>query len=180
MIDPNELRLLREARAGKRDACVELVRSHYATVYRFLLHLTRDVPQAEDLTQDTFAIVWQRLAGFEGRSSFGTWLHRIAYGKFIDARRAGQREQSRESRPRESVGGDPEEAAALADDVRQVHAALDQLAAAERLLLVLHYLQGLSYREVAEVVGEPCGTVKWRISQALDRLRTALTAEVEP
>jgi DNA-directed RNA polymerase specialized sigma24 family protein len=45
------------------------------------------------------------------------------------------------------------------------------------VLLVLHYLQGLSYREIADVTGEPTGTVKWRIRLALDRMRTLLTAE---
>ena len=58
------------------------------SVYRFLVHLTRDEPRAEDLTQETFAAAWRGIGSFAGRSGLGTWLHRIAYGKFIDARNA--------------------------------------------------------------------------------------------
>ena len=85
MTEPDDQRLVNDLRAGRRDACAELVRAHYQAVYRFLVHLTRDVHRAEDLTQETFAAAWEKRATFEGRSTPATWLHRIAYTKFIDA-----------------------------------------------------------------------------------------------
>src|SRR5215207_6055065 len=84
-------RLLADIRAGRREACAALIQAHYQGIYRFLLHLTRDVALAEDLTQETFATVWEKLHLFAGRSSLSTWLHRIAYGKFVDVRRRTQR-----------------------------------------------------------------------------------------
>ena len=78
-------------RAGRREACARLIHEHYPAIYRFLFHLTHDGPEAEDLTQETFAAAWEKIGAFEGRSAFATWLHRIAYGKFVDARRAGRR-----------------------------------------------------------------------------------------
>jgi RNA polymerase sigma-70 factor (ECF subfamily) len=173
---PDEQRLLSDLRAGRPEACAELVRTHYQAVYRLLVYLTRDVHQAEDLTQETFAVVWEKIATFQGRATLATWLHRIAYGKFIDAQRA----QRRAAGLRERLGspmvspGDPLDTMMADDEARRLYRALDELDAPERALLVLHYLQGLSYREMATVLEEPTGTVKWRTSEALNRLRALL------
>lgn len=144
------------------------------------MHLTRDGIEAEDLTQETFAAAWEKIAAFEGRSAFGTWLHRIAYGKFVDARRAGRRSAALAERLKARPSPAPPcplESAANDDETRRLYAVLEQVDPADRVLLVLHYLQGLSYREMADVTGEPAGTIKWRTSLALGRMRTLLTAE---
>jgi RNA polymerase sigma-70 factor (ECF subfamily) len=172
--------LVDEIRAGRREACAQLIHDHYERVYRFLVHLARDPNQAEDLTQDTFAAAWQKIDDFDARSSLATWLHRIAYGKFVDAYRSERRQsdllkQVAHKQPITEAG--PLEMAAAADDARKLYAALDRLDESERLLLVLHHLQGLSYQEMVEVLQEPSGTIKWRTSQALARLRSLLTQE---
>ena len=86
MTERTDRELLDGIRAGRRDACAALIHDHYRAIYRFLLHLTRGEAEAEDLTQETFATVWEKISSFAGRSSLRTWLHRIAYGKFVDAR----------------------------------------------------------------------------------------------
>jgi RNA polymerase sigma-70 factor (ECF subfamily) len=63
------------------------------------------------------------------------------------------------------------------EQARTLYAALDRLDAPDRQVLAMHYLVGLSYRQIAEVTGEPAGTVKWRTSAALTRLRTMLESE---
>jgi RNA polymerase sigma-70 factor, ECF subfamily len=176
---PDELRLVSDLRAGRPEACAELVRAHYQAVYRFLAHLCRDAHRAEDLTQETFAAAWEKIATFQGRSSLATWLHRIAYTKFLDARRAERRAAGafeRRTGPAAPPAG-PLDVAAADDEARRLYRALDELDAPERALLVLHYLQGLSYREMAAVLGEPTGTVKWRTAEALSRLRALLGDE---
>jgi RNA polymerase sigma-70 factor, ECF subfamily len=181
--EASDRRLIRDLRAGKRAACAELVRAHYAGIYRLLLHLTRDVPLAEDLTQETFATAWQRIADFEGRSALATWLHRIAFGKFVDACRSSRRHtalvEHLKGEAADSRSAAPPEAAETGDETRLLYAALERLEDNDRVPLVLHYLQGLSYREMAEVLDEPAGTVKWRVSQALERLRALLAPEVK-
>jgi RNA polymerase sigma-70 factor (ECF subfamily) len=177
---PDEQRLLRDLRAGRPEACAELIRAHYQAVYRWLAHLTRDVHLAEDLTQETFAAAWEKIASFQGRSSLATWLHRIAYAKFIDARRAGRRAEGMlERRPSPEVAPcDPLDSVMADDEAEHLYCALDRLNTPERTLLVLHYLQGLSYREMAAVLDEPTGTLKWRTSEALNQLRVLLSDEV--
>jgi RNA polymerase sigma-70 factor (ECF subfamily) len=177
---PDEQRLLRDLRAGRPEACAELIRTHYRAVYRLLAHLTRDVQLAEDLTQETFTAAWEKLATFQGRSTLATWLHRIAYTKFIDARRAGKRAAGiLEQRPNPQVEPTDPGAAVMADDeAQQLYRALDCLDTPARTLLVLHYLQGMSYSEIAAVLDEPTGTLKWRTREAVNRLRALLSDEV--
>jgi RNA polymerase sigma-70 factor (ECF subfamily) len=177
---PVDQRLLNDLRKGCPGAYGDVVRQNYQAVYRFLVHMTRDVHKAEDLTQESFAAAWERIATFRGQSSLATWLHRIAYTKFIDAQRA----ERRVTRLHERVGilrlsqADSCDPVSAGDDAETLYRALDGLDAPERTLLVLHYLQGLSYREMATVLEEPSGTVKWRTSEALNRLRELLKDEV--
>lgn len=172
-----------DLRDGCPDACAELVRANYQAVYRFLVHLTRDSHRAEDLTQEVFATAWQRIASFNGRAAPSTWLYRIAYNKFIDAARSQQRATAAlercTSRGESPDPPDPLDIAMAGDEVRHLYEALDELDAADRAPLVLHYLQGLSYREMALVLDEPVGTIKWRTSEALGRLRMLLNEEVK-
>ncbi len=180
MAELDDERLLSNLRAGRPEACAELVRAHYETVYRFLVHLTRDVHQAEDLTQETFTAAWEKIGKFQGRATLATWLHRIAYTKCIDAQRAERRAAGlleRLTTPKISPS-DPLDTVMADDEAQRLYLALYGLDAPERTLLVLHYLQGLSYREMASVLDEPTGTLKWRTSVALDRLRALLSDEV--
>lgn len=177
MTEPDDPRLLRDLRAGRPEACAELIRAHYRAVYRWLMHLTRDIHRAEDLTQETFAVAWEKIAAFDGRASLATWLHRIAYTRFIDAQRALRRAAALPEHlgsPR-GAPADPADAATASDEARHLVRALQRLDAPERTVLVLHYLQGLSYREMAVVLDEPVGTVKWRTAEALGRLRPLLS-----
>jgi RNA polymerase sigma-70 factor (ECF subfamily) len=155
--------------------------------------MSRDVHRAEDLTQETFTTAWERIDTFEGRSTLATWLHRVAYTKFIDGQRNERRGATIRDRHSSSLvaADDPFETAMAVDEARRLHRALDQLNSGDKAVLVLHYLQGLSYREMAAVLDEPTGTLKWRTSEALNVLRILLneecreraipkTAEVEP
>src|SRR3954462_13007108 len=91
MID--EAQLIRRIRGGDRAACAELVRDHYARGYQLLARLTRDSHAAEDLCQETFAAAWTKIRTFAGNSTLATWLHRIAYRRFVDWSRAGRRRE---------------------------------------------------------------------------------------
>jgi RNA polymerase sigma-70 factor (ECF subfamily) len=177
--EPDDHRLLSDLRARRPAACAELVRAHYQTVYRFLVHLTRDVHEAEDFTQETFAVAWEKITTFQGRATLATWLHRIAYTKFVDAQRAERRAAGMLGRltSPQVAPADPLDAVTADDEARRLYRALHGLDAPERTLLVLHYLQGLSYREMASVLDEPTGTVKWRTCEALNRLRASLSDE---
>ncbi len=173
-----ERALAQRIRQGDADAVRTFVRAHYERVYRYLAHLCRDVPTAEDLTQETFTSAWRAIGRFGGTSSLATWLHRIARNAFLDhCRRRRRRPPVAPGDVERPDGRDPL-AELLADEQRRrLHAAVEALAAAERESIVLHYFQGLSYRQMAEVLDEPVGTVKWRTGRALKQLNAILTGE---
>jgi RNA polymerase sigma-70 factor (ECF subfamily) len=141
--------------------------------------MVRNTHRAEDLTQETFVTAWERIDTFQGRSTLATWVHRIAYSKLIDSQRTERRNASiRQMHATSPVAAnDPLQTAMADDEASRLHRALDELDAADRAVLVLHYVQGLSYREMAVVFDEPTGTVKWRTSRALNALRILLGEE---
>jgi len=181
--DRSERRILTALRQGRREAYVGVIDAHYPSVYRFLLFLGGDRHLAEDLTQEVFASAWKSLDGFRGDSSIRTWLHRIAYHAFLDV----QRRRERDTALTGALGGrdcgvadDPLAGIVAEESVSQVARALHDLDLEERTLLLLHYVDGLSYREMAQTLGRPDGTLKWITSRAMERLRGRLAGKVEP
>ena len=164
--------------AGSQEACADLIGQYHAPIYRLLVHLCRDAHMAEDLAQETFLAAWKNIGSFKSASSLGTWLHGIAYRKFIDAHRRSERTvASGAAVPLEQVQSstpDPYASALASDESRRLYQQLGRQTPRDRDVIVLHYLQGLSYRELAEVLGQPTGTVKWRTREALENLRRAL------
>lgn len=176
----DERQLVQRASRGDHAACREIIARHHAAVYRFLAHLTRDARSAEELTCEVFSAAWGGLAAFDGRSALNTWLHRIAYTKFVDSRRRSAREQRAadalaRGAPRQGATTDPLSGVEMDDRVRSMRAALDRLGDQERALVILHYTQRLSYSKISEITGEPEGTIKWRISEVLRALRHDLS-----
>jgi RNA polymerase sigma-70 factor (ECF subfamily) len=148
-----------------------------------LLYLAADTSLAEELTQETFASAWADLGGYRRRASLGTWLRRIAYRKFIDSRRGLKRDAAllaklTEGRQNERQTSDPLSRVAADEHSRLLYEAILALGSSERAVIVLHYIQGLSFRQMAKVLAEPVGTVKWRTSRALRKLKAYLTGRV--
>jgi RNA polymerase sigma-70 factor, ECF subfamily len=170
--------LVKRILAGDREACELLVHDHYASIYRLLARLARNAHFAEDLTQETFAVAWAEIGSFSGGSSLKTWLHRIAYHKFIDAYRRRDKTPAGDANGSidraASKTGDPLDEALANDEAAALYAAIDGLKPAEKNVIVLHYLQGLTYREAAEVMDEAPGTVRWRAGVALENLKKHL------
>ena len=174
---------LKKLRQGRRKAYEAVVLQHYRSVYRFMAYLTRDISLAEELTQETFASAWAGIDSFKGRALIGTWLHRIAYHKFIDSKRRLQRdavmmnwlEPQNDTAPASS---DPLHQLDADEKYRLLHEAMRMLKSAEYTVVVLHYIQGFSFREAAKVLDQPVGTVKWQTSRALKSLKSYLTGRI--
>jgi RNA polymerase sigma-70 factor, ECF subfamily len=155
---------VRAAMDGDLAAFERLVRCYQAHVWRFLRHLLGDAALAEDVTQETFLRLYQRLPTFAGRSRFSTWVFRIARNAGIDAlRAAGRHDRLLAALPPPPPG--------LPPDARvEVLAAVASLSPKLREALLLIEVFGFTYREAAEVLRVPDGTVKSRVFQARVRL----------
>lgn len=168
---------------GRREACEAVVLQHYRSIYRFMAYLTRDTSLAEELTQETFASAWANIDSFKGWSSAGTWLHRIAYSKFIDSRRRLQRDAALLNglEPKNETAmenSDPLHQLTFDENNRLLYEAMRKLKSADYVIILLHYIQGLSFREMAKVLDKPVGTIKWQTSRSLKRLKAYLTGRI--
>lgn len=156
----------------------EIVEQHSARVYRLAYRLTGNVADAEDLTQDVFVRVFRSLHTYRP-GTFEGWLHRITTNVFLDKMRRKQRIRfdalSDEAAARlPSRGSGPEQSydeTHFDDDVQR---ALDSLAPQFRAAVVLCDIEGLSYEEIADVLGIKLGTVRSRIHRGRAQLREAL------
>ena len=166
---------------GQKDEFENVVRAEYQRVYRFAYELTRNKDDAIDLTQETFRAALQAWNRFRGQSKAATWLHSILYRKFIDEnRRSKVRERALKGIGNELISnkelqGTSDALHVVATQVRHdVQSALMQLDELERVIVVARYLQGFSVVEIAQLTDMPIGTVKWRNSVALKKLRNFL------
>ncbi len=183
MRSASERRILKALREGRREAYEDIIDAHYASIYRLLLFLTRDACLAEDMTQEVFASAWAALQGFRGDASVKTWLRRIAYNLFLDAQRRRKREETfavgiRASYP--ETEPDPLVRIMTDEHLGRMYRAMADLDSQARAVLLLHYLDGLSYREMAQVLQQPAGTLKWMTHEALEELRQQVIGKAEP
>ncbi|GAB3923665.1 RNA polymerase sigma factor SigE [Microlunatus endophyticus] len=156
----------------------EVVREHSARVYRLAYRLTGNPHDAEDLTQDVFVRVFRSLHKFQPGTLEG-WLHRITTNLFLDGARRRKKirfDGLAEGSEERLEGGMPAPAEQLADaDLdHDVAAALAALAPEFRAAVVLCDIEGMSYDEIADVLGVKLGTVRSRIHRGRAQLRTAL------
>jgi RNA polymerase sigma-70 factor (ECF subfamily) len=136
---------------------------------------------ALELGQETFIRAFQNLPSFEGRSSFSTWLYRIASNLAIDWRRRESRynvahgeEAETELRKIPSSEGDSFRAVARGELSGKVREALKQLTPEHRQVILLREMEGLSYEEISEILNCPKGTVMSRLHYARTHLRSLL------
>ncbi len=152
-----------------------LVRSFTSEVFGLCQAIVRDRTTAEDLSQEIFANAFASLAGFRQEASARTWLLAIARNRCIDHLRSVQRsaELDRDSDPEEFA---EETALPLSILARrtEIEQALEDLTEMERGLIVLRFRNGLAYEELAQAFGLKPGTVRMRVSRALNKMRGSL------
>lgn len=175
-MDDRELVL--RAQAGDDEAFGRLVELHQARVHATLAKITHDRDLALDLTQEAFIRAWEELDGFERRSAFSTWLYRIAVRLAYDALR---RDRLRAASSATDVLPDPapsaDERAAAGDDAEVLRRRVRELPEMQRAVVTLRAWNGLSYREIAEVLGTTEGSARVSFHHAITRLRAWYESE---
>ena len=172
----SEAELIRAAASGNMGAFAQLVRAHRARVLRIAFGIVGSVEEAEDVAQQVFIKVWNSLPSYHPRGAFAAWLHRIAVNAAIDTLRRQPAAVSLEDwQPAERQL--PEEAALRQDAYQRVREAVVTLPPNARAALILREYEQLSYREIAEALQIPMGTVMSRLNYARSILKRKLAQE---
>jgi RNA polymerase sigma-70 factor, ECF subfamily len=183
--------LVKACQRGEPGALDTLIRATYADVYALCRRMLADPDEAADATQEVYLRVMRSVLGFRGESAFGTWLHRVTVNVCLTELR--KRSKARASGmvaggtpfalPGDegglaSTGRAPDDLAVTADLAARSEAALATLPEDARAVVVLRDIEGLSTREVAELLGVTENVVKVRLHRAHSRLRTLILGDV--
>ena len=177
----DETRLIARIVTGDLRAFEQLYRIYHPRLSRFLINILRQPQLVEEALHDTLMVVWKRPESFNGTSKVSTWIFAIAYRTALKARSrydAPVEDVHAERRP--SPDADPEQALGVGQMQQVLSTALDQLSADHRAVVDLTYFHEAGYREIAEIMDCPVGTVKTRMLHARRRLKDILGDQLGP
>jgi RNA polymerase sigma-70 factor (ECF subfamily) len=183
-VSDDDREAVRRVQAGDSEAFEPLVEKYKRKVFRLAHQVLRDQEEALDVAQEAFVKAYRALPAFKGDSAFYTWLFRITMNVALDRKR--QRMARAKSLGGEDVAPEewertasstepgPEDVATGVERRERIKSALDSLSEPHRNIIILSDIEGLQYREIAEVLGIPMGTVMSRLHHARKRLREVL------
>jgi RNA polymerase sigma-70 factor (ECF subfamily) len=175
-VNPTDASLVAQALAGSEDACRVLVERHSRPVLTLIARMVRDQGVAEELAQDAFVKAFAALRSFDPAYKFSNWMLRIAHNVAIDHLRKARpvvvsMDADDSGRNLADVVVDGHEPSAFERALRQdfredLESALARLRPEFRRLVVMRYIEDLSYDDIADIVGLPLGTVKSHLHRA--------------
>ena len=165
--------LLLRCQIGDRDAFAELIGRYQAPLRYFISRLLEDTEMTEDIFQDTWLTVISHIYSLKSTEAFPTWLYRIARNKVYQKLR--RKQKSSELNENIAVPNDTEDDVFSPEDAAKVHRCLKELLPEYREVLMLRFLEQMSYEQISQVINCKLGTVKSRIHYA----KLALKKEME-
>ncbi len=187
----NEDFLIKKAKKGDSAAFSALMEQHFAMIYNLALRMSGNPDDASDLTQEVMIKLFKNIGAFEGKSKFSTWVYRVASNTCLDELRKIKRKKTvsldAEYETEDgSVGYEAEDTAPTPDvsaersELKTIVAkAVSRLGEEYRTAVILRDINGLSYTEIAEVIGCSVGTVKSRISRGRANLKEILEKDFQ-
>jgi len=176
VLEGSQRELVAACQRGERDAFRELFETFKDKVYSIALRYSGDSAVAMDIAQDTFLKLFSSIRNFRGDSSFETWVYRMVVNSCLDHKRKHGRLVPIAD---ELLGSLRSSGDSLAEMLRsemsaRIRSAVDRLAPDLRIAIILRYTEGLSYAEIAEVLGCSAGTVASRLNRAHKALERRL------
>jgi RNA polymerase sigma-70 factor (ECF subfamily) len=182
-VEPSDWELVQKCKGGEMGAFQELVSRYHQKIYMVILGLLRNREDALEVAQETFFRAYRKIKGFHGDSSFYTWLYRIAVNIAIDSQR---RQKRNPLEFRDTMEGIFEEQNEVAKDPfsdahdrelrERLVSAINDLTPEHKAVIIFRAVEGLSYRDIAEILGCSEGTVMSRLHYARKKLQEKLSA----
>ncbi len=188
---PEDDELVLKSQQGDIHAFDQLVERYHGKIYGLTYNMTSNREDAEDLTQEIFIKAFEALPRFKGKSSFYTWLYRIAINKTINYRKKRNRKRalSLDQFDQEiklddvyhdlTAKGSPLRHLSLSELQIKLNEALQNLSEKHRTVVVMHDMQGIPHEEIAKVVGASVGTVRSRLFYARRQMQAELAEFVK-
>ena len=170
--------IIARARRGDADAFEQLVAAYRNQVFRLAMRMCGNEADADEVAQEAFLSAWKGLPNFRGESRFSTWLYQLTNHAAIDRLRREKRQAAAEDIDGITAADDglsPQQQVERAETRREVRSALMQLPEEYRQVLVLRFMQELSYEEIGQTLKLPAGTVKSRLNRAKAQLKDILS-----
>lgn len=171
--------LVRRAQRGDAGAFSVLVRRHETRVFNYVLRLVGDRSLAEDLTQEVFLRVFQRLPTFSFRCKFTTWLFQVTKNRVLDEIRDRERQPIQVALDETAPLSAPDVPLEEGETLAALWQAIEGLPTDLKMALLLREIVGFSYSEIAEALEITLSTVKWRIFSAREALVLVLSRAEE-
>lgn len=179
----SDLELVKKCQAGETAAFQELVSRYHQKVFMVILGLLRNRDDALEVAQETFFRAYRKINSFQGSSSFYTWIYRIAVNISIDTQRRYKRNplEYRESmdgvlEAQDEVARDPFTDVHEKELRKRLTDAINDLTPEHKAVIVLRTIEGLSYKDIGEILGCSEGTVMSRLHYARKKLQNKLSA----
>jgi RNA polymerase sigma-70 factor (ECF subfamily) len=187
MEDSSDGRLVAQAKQGDADSFAELARRCQEKIFYTILALTKNQQDASDLTQEAFMQAFKSLRSFKQRSSFYTWIYRIAVNLTLNFLKRRKRVDVQEVLDESQSSGKGKVDSSLSPEGRslkkelreRLQAAIDSLPLAYRASFTLVVLQGMTHSQAARILGCSENTVSWRMHKTRKMLQTRLKPYLE-
>jgi RNA polymerase sigma-70 factor (ECF subfamily) len=175
-----EALLVRRVATGETRAFEELYRIYHPRLTRFLINILRRPHLVEEALDDTMMVVWRRPGSYTGVSKVSTWIFAIAYHTALKAlSRLDEPQEDLDAERRPSPDQDPEQTLRGRQVQKLLLNAMDKLSSDHRVVVDLTYYHEAGYREIAEIMNCPVGTVKTRMFHARQKLKDLLDGQIE-
>ncbi len=186
-LTPTDEKLVARTLTGDRSAFRVLVERHYANVFRLCRSILKSSEDAEDATQEVFVRVYQALGQFAGRGAFGAWLRRLTVNHCLNRVQSASAKVASRSTSLDLLADtlpaayedDPEERLLRNEDRAKIKQELNELPPSQRAALSLRLIEGLSYEEIADMMGVPVNSVRSWLHRGRARLRETLKEVVK-
>ncbi len=187
----DDLAIVQKVQVGDVDAFDELVTKYRERIYAVVYNLTSNREDASDLTQDAFIKAFQSIGRFKGKSSFFTWLYRIALNttlthlrknklrRFLSFEKMSEEDHSAGFIDQLKTDSDSDKNTLMNELQEKLNDAFQKLSVKHRTVITLYEIDGLSHKEIAEIVGTSVGTVRSRLHYAKQFLQAELKDYVQ-
>jgi len=184
--EPSDQELIARTQAGDPEAFDDLIRRYNPRLYGLVYNMTSNHEDTNDLLQDIFSKAYRSIGGFQGKSSFYTWMHSIAVNMTINfLKKRGRRhtmslddmDAGVENNPdyiEATTGSDPRREANLTELQKKLNEAMQKLSHEHRAVVTMFDIQGMPHGEIAKILGISQGTVRSRLFYAHRQLQNYL------